>query len=290
MKLYKYLSTFLLLLLFACKTHYAPASHTENLYSIKDSTVSDTISSIETYLKPFRDSLSGIMNEVIGVADGDFVKEKPGGSLGNMVTDAMIGKAEQILGDKKNTYFLLQGKEPRGSKDYKNCFVSISNYGGLRIPEIKKGNITKGKIFELLPFENELVILEMKGVVLSKWCDLIAKSGGWPTAHLYFSIQDEKAKIIHTKNFIPWVNDYAKGYPPNDVYNGFNHSIYDTLNISETYYVATNDYVANGGDNCDFLKDQKRINTGILIRDIVIDYIKSNKTILPDNKKRIELK
>jgi 2',3'-cyclic-nucleotide 2'-phosphodiesterase (5'-nucleotidase family) len=54
-----------------------------------------------------------------------------------------------------------------------------------------------------------------------------------------------------------------------------------------SYRIATNDYIANGGDNCDFLKDQKRINTGLLIRNIVNDFIKKERSIKPDTTKRI---
>ena len=51
------------------------------------------------------------------------------------------------------------------------------------------------------------------------------------------------------------------------------------VNPDSIYIVATNDYIANGGDNCSFLKPCKRVNTGVLIRDLMIAYIQKHKVL-----------
>ena len=73
-----------------CKTQFVATSTEKQLYKVTSTNQTDTLSEIEAYLKPFRDSLNITMNEVIGEAMGDFVKEKPSGSLGNLVVDAML--------------------------------------------------------------------------------------------------------------------------------------------------------------------------------------------------------
>lgn len=258
MKLNNVFFPLLLLLFVGCKTPYTPASHTQSLYAVSDTTTSDSLSAIEQLLRPYRDSLSGIMNEVIGVAEADFKKEKDGGSLGNFVTDAMLDKAISI--------------DPL-------CKAVITNSGGIRIPEIKKGNITKGKIYELMPFENELVILEMNGEVLEKWLNAIGEAGGWP---LKFNTNVQ----FKNKQFSSFGIDsvYVEHIDGTTELKLINHPI-DT---NKLYHIATNDYVANGGDNCDFLKGLKRTNTGLLIRDILIESIRKNRVIIPDNTKRIQ--
>ena len=49
-----------------------------------------------------------------------------------------------------------------------------------------------------------------------------------------------------------------------------------------TYYIATNDYVANGGDNCSFLIPCKKYSTGKTIRTLVIAFIQKSKIIIPN--------
>ncbi|GBL36292.1 hypothetical protein EMGBS15_18870 [Filimonas sp.] len=300
MKLNNFFFPLLFLLFFSCKTPYTPASHTESLYSVKDTLNADTTSAIETFLRPYRDSLSGIMNEVIGIAAGDFHKEKSGGSLGNLITDAMFEEAQ--------THQSL-------------CSAAIFNPGGIRIPDLMSGNITKGKLLELIPFDNELVILELKGSVLKKWMNTIGEANGWPIKFQVLSVKDVKrsSALFTYDTFTLTTTESSKS--TNKMLEEIRHSPdgkllfkqkalipsfadtsyreqidgsllmecrwFDIIETS-TYYIATNDYVANGGDHCDFLKDQKRLNTGLLIRDIVSHHIKTKKTVMPDNEARIQ--
>lgn len=267
MKLYFFFFLFLSFQFLSCKTQYISSSHTENVYTIKDTTSSDTISSIEYFLKPYRDSLSIIMGEVIGIAEGDFHKQKGGGSLGNLITDAMYDEASKLM--------YIDG--------------AVFNPGGIRLPDIMKGNITKGKMLELLPFDNELMILEIKGDILIKWLNHTAIAGGWPiyfrqkvNSNLKTDIQFKfkNNQLIQNETDTAY-QEKADGSMQMIIFNS-------KINSDSTYFIATNDYVANGGDNCDFLKDQKRTSTGILIRNLVSDYIQSKKNIYPKNEERIQ--
>lgn len=238
------------LLWFSCKTRFNVVSSQNESYKVVH-VQADTLSEIELLLKPYRDSMTAQMSIPLGIATADFKKEKPSGSLGNLVADAMMAEAQQ-----RNM----------------NADAGIYNHGGVRINELKQGQITVGKIYELLPFENELVILELPGNILLKWFELIVKSGGWPLSK-EVKIQFEKeAQIFLIKS--PNTNDGMQ---------------YKAIDARKMYRIVTNDYVANGGDQCDFLKDLKKINTGKLIRELMMDYIRNQQKISPDNQPRINL-
>ena len=227
-----------------CRPHLYFKRSQAQQYRIKDSLPTIGSSKLQSYLKPLHDSLSKVMNEVIGEAKGDFVKKKPNSSLGNLVVDAMYLNA--LLIDSA-----LDG--------------AITNFGGLRVAEIKKGPISRGKLFELLPFENELVILEVKGSDLEKWLNLIAENGGWPVQFGHVLSFKNKKLQMNTRDTI------SKHLRSGDVVKVIGDI---NINPNQSYKIATNDYVANGGENCDFLKACQRKNTGITIRDLTIEAIK----------------
>lgn len=253
MKIFNRFFLLSLLIITSCKTQFVATSNDKQLYKVSTNGQTDTLSELESYLKPFRDSLNITMNEVIGEAMGDFIKEKPSGSLGNLVVDAMLADDRCQMTD---------GRKVSGA---------ITNLGGLRINQIPKGKITKGKIFELLPFENELVIVEVKGTVLRQWMELIKNNGGWPVT-VYEPLYYDRKNI-----------DVVKFYFTEDPSSGelTKHISKDTFNINSTYLIATNDYVANGGDKCDFLIPCKKYPTGKTIRELVIEFIKKRKKIVP---------
>lgn len=233
----------------ACKVQYSADSHQNISYKISNSTL-DTTSALDKLLRPYRDSMLSQMSIVLGDASADFKKEKPSGSLGNLVADAMIQEAKSmnIKAD-----------------------ACIYNHGGVRINELKQGQITVGKVFELLPFENELVLLEVPGDVLIKWFELILKSGGWPVSdELKLSAEGDSKSFSIRK-----IEDAEAQFQP--------------IAPSKTYRILTNDYVANGGDNCEFLKGLNKNLSGVLIRDLMIKYIKAKGIVKPDNQLRIKI-
>jgi 2',3'-cyclic-nucleotide 2'-phosphodiesterase (5'-nucleotidase family) len=126
---------------------------------------------------------------------------------------------------------------------------AIQNYGGLRIPILSKGDVTVGEIYELMPFDNTIYVLKLDGFQIQQLLDHIAAAGGWP--------------ISKTVRF-----DIAYGHAKNVTIKGRN---LDTLKL---YQVAIPDYLANGGDNLVFLKDIQALQTGKLIRDIIISEVR----------------
>jgi 2',3'-cyclic-nucleotide 2'-phosphodiesterase (5'-nucleotidase family) len=229
----------------SCKTRYYalyehPASYKVNAKSLDSIKFSETYNnnktSLQYYLAPLHASLENTMNAVLGNATSIFKKDKIENALGYLITDAMLDNALKI--NPKTT-------------------ISIYNYGGIRANQLNEGSITLGEIFEILPFENTIAFVTIKGTELKKWCDLIAKKGGWPVTGLSFYIKNEMA--IRLGN----------------------------IDDNTEYTIVTNDYIAAGNDGCDFLKATKPQLNAQTIRDVVINYIKEKKTISPDNTRRI---
>ena len=180
-------------------------------------------------IAPYKDSMDQVMNAVIGQCAANLFKDRPEGTLGNWACDAVLSETN------------LQDITPVD-------FV-VLNYGGLRITELASGPVTLGKIYELMPFDNLVTILEANGEVVQSFVDRMAASGGWPgSATLRYEISGGKAMHV-----------MIGGQP-----------LQDEL----TYRFVVPDYIANGGDNIDVLEGLPRTDLSLLIRDALISQVK----------------
>jgi 2',3'-cyclic-nucleotide 2'-phosphodiesterase (5'-nucleotidase family) len=109
-----------------------------------------------------------------------------------------------------------------------------------------------GKIFELMPFENEMVFLQLSGDQIQEFLNQIAKKGGDSLGGARFIISNEKAKDI--------------------TING------TQLDLNEKYWLVTNDYVAEGGDGLDvFTRRLQIVKSGRKIRDVIINHLEKKQ-------------
>lgn len=217
--------------LFSCSSNYKVVQSKRGEYSINTSTAVDS-SVIKKYL-PYKLKMDSQMNQVIGYADIAMTKKYVGGEslLGNFFSDAAFHEALLI--------------------DPKIDFAIPSTNGGLR-NDLPFGSITLTNVFELMPFENELMVFELKGTVVKTLIDMIAKSGGQPVAGITFKITNKQA------------SDILIGGKPYD--------------ITKNYYVLTSDYIAGGGDGVDSFKNPVSYKVvGLKVRDALIKYIKDNQ-------------
>jgi 2',3'-cyclic-nucleotide 2'-phosphodiesterase (5'-nucleotidase family) len=211
------------------------------LYAIK---ANDSNAKYDTFLLPYRKAMQQKMNVIVGTSNMQLVKAKPDGNLGHMVCDAMY-------------YAASQKKIP--------CDASMCNAGGIRVPSVAKGNVSLGTVYEIMPFDNELLVLSFTGPQLDSICQGIARSGGMPVSGIEFTINQNTAQNIK-----------INGNP---------------LSYNTTYNIVVSDYMANGGDNMNILKNLPRTQCKILLRDAIVDYIKyctaNNKPLATENQKRI---
>ncbi len=229
---------YLLLLTIAvgCTPHvHLVSSNCENQ---KTTAESPTDPSIEEMIQPYKQQMEKEMNVSIGIFESEMTKAKPESTLGNFVADLTYSKVVQETG---------------ASVDF-----AVMNYGGLRVPSIKAGNITRGGVFELMPFDNMLVIMTLDGKTVLQLFEAMANNGGWPVSkQVRYQIKEGKPQNIE-------INEKP-------------------LSLTQTYKVAISDYLANGGDKLSFLKDKPRENYDILLRNAIMEYIEDfkNEPILP---------
>ena len=205
-----------------------------------DTTIPE-VSEIENFIKPFREKIDKDMNEVLAYAPETLDKSKGEWqtTIGNLQADITLASATKI--------FKLREK--------KNVDVCLLNNGGIR-SAINKGNVTTRTAFELMPFENSLVVVALKGEQIIEMADyIIREKKPHPLAGLTFAIDSDN----NPKNILISGKLFA---------------------AEQIYYVATNDYLYNGGDSMNFFKKGVAVyDLDYKLRNIWIDYFKEVDTI-----------
>ena len=92
--------------------------------------------------------------------------------------------------------------------------------------------------------------------------------GGWPIAGTLVNVDTNK-QLIQLQSLIT-----------NEV---------QPIDPQKNYRIATSDYIANGGDRCDFLINIKQSGSGLLLRDALMQYLQGKKRIQPNTQKRFKL-
>jgi len=211
----------------SCSRYFAIGGQAAYTKFQVDSTIVDDPAYVRRYA-PYKGRLEAEMNRVIGRAAVDLTKPDNAREtlLGNFFADALLAE---------------------GRKLHPGADFSFGTKGGLRT-EIRHGDITVGHLFELMPFENELVILELTGDSVRELAQFIAATGGQPISGIRMKIAGSKA------------TDIQIGGKPLD--NG------------RTYKLVTYDYLANGGDNSRGLAHPiNRFDLGKKVREALIDYV-----------------
>jgi len=180
-------------------------------------------------IAPYKKQLDEQMNKVIGYAAKEILNGRKQNEtlLGNLVADICYNRAK---------------KEAKIPID-----LAFVTFGGLRT-SIPAGAIKVSDIFELMPFENELVVLEVDAEVIRQLFDYLAYTRNIAISNSKVLIENDKVKDV--------------------LING------EPIDNQKTYYIATSDYLANGGDNMAFLnKAKKIIFLNVKIRDMIIEAI-----------------
>lgn len=193
---------------------------------------------IDSIIGPYRDSLEDEMNVVIGYAPESFEKGRPNGSLNNWASDAVGASMTDLLNGKP--------------------FFCLLNVGGLR-NTINKGPVTIGDIFKVMPFDNEVVAVQLPKEVKSEIEEYLVQREGEPISN---------AVLENSKLTIPMLNAE-----------------------SEYFWVVTSDYLMNGGDKMSFFsKRTQEVYLGKLMRDVMIDAVRAQDTLKWNTEERILIK
>jgi 2',3'-cyclic-nucleotide 2'-phosphodiesterase (5'-nucleotidase family) len=211
-------------MLAGCNRFYLANSMAYQQVAIQQEKSKDT--AIEHMLQPYAEKVSRQMSKVIGEVAVPLEKRLPESSLGNLMADAVKAAAEKLYGKKIDAAFI--------------------NYGGIRTNQVPAGPLTLNAVFEMMPFDNQLVVQELPGNILQQFLDTVAARGGWPSAGVQYVISNKKATLVK-------IGEQA-------------------IDPAKNYTVANSDYVVNGGDNCTMLKAYPQDNKGFLVRDALIAY------------------
>ncbi len=194
-----------------------------DIIGLEDSTVTNLIN-------VYKDSIDLKLDNVIGFSKGLYTKDdysntKFNSSLGNLIADIIYKQADSVFYKSfgNNIDFVLQ------------------NHGGIR-SSLLEGEIKLTDAYKILPFENEIVVLEISKEVFDEMV-LFLSNEKFPHPISGFSIMDDKALIDKEKS------------------------------LNDKFFLATNDYLLSGGDNMFFLERNSRVfNLGYSLRDAFIDY------------------
>lgn len=246
LKKYSLLLFYLLLLGTAC-TPVQHISRTDVKYTVvRADAAPKEDQEVTVMIAPYKMQLDAVMNEVLGTLPADLTKQKPESTLGNWVADVILERVR---------------------KEGHQVDLAIVNYGGLRVPYLSAGPLTRGELFELSPFDNTIQVLDVPGHKLDSVFLLIAETEGWPVS------KDVKLVISNKKVVSAIINNQP-------------------LDPGKIYKVATLDYVATGGDNMKMLIPLSRIQTGLILRDVLIENVREStaagRPIMPALEGRIK--
>ncbi len=152
--------------------------------------------------------------------------------------------------------------------------IAFHNPGGIRA-DLEQGGITVGQIFRVLPFDNTIVTMYLTGEQVRQVLEEGTSSRGVvQVSGVRFSCRQEDPAGQRVKSVT--LEDGTLVSP------------------TERYFVATNDFMANGGDRFDTFKDgEKILNTQILLRDAVIEWLEAEQAqgrqVMPPETGRVEL-
>jgi len=233
------ISFFTLLIIISCKNDPQHLVKIEGkLLPITEEITSNQ--TIEDVVKPYREKVEKEMNTVLSFTKKDLVRTdgKLESSLGNLMADLCFERANPIF----------------NSRTSKNIDFAMFNYGGIRAG-ITKGAIKTENAFNLMPFENSLVVVELTAEKINELVNYLIESN---RAHPL----SKQFNLVLTKN-------------------GYNLKINNKpINNSKTYFVLTTDYLQNGGDSMNFFKNPVSLqNLDYKMRNTIIDYFTEIDTV-----------
>jgi len=184
-------------------------------------------------ISPYKKQLDEQMNEILAYSEISMKKNLPEGLLNNFITDLVLKQGNLYLKKLIND----------------TASICLLNSGGLRC-DLPKGSITVRNIFELMPFENELIAVKVSGKNAKKMFNFIAKKGGMPLSGAAMSIRSDTADYISVCN--------------------------NAFDSSKSYTIITSDYLALGGDDITFFDSPlSYFPMNVKVRDIIIEYLRA---------------
>ncbi len=164
-------------------------------------------------IDPYRAKVDSVKNLRIGESPREWERRSP--EMLNLLSDFVRRRGAEISG--------------------KPVDLSIMNKGGIR-NSLDKGPITQGEIIDIAPFDNRVVVIDLKGSDLLDNLAVMAGQDGNGVSGNVKVVYDPDTKAINTATVDGKAIDPAR-----------------------TYRIATIDYLANGNDYMTPLKNGVRV-------------------------------
>ncbi len=229
--------TFPILLLFAsCGVPEPPVRIEGELIPVDQEHIGEKDRAVDSIIAIYREALEEEMEVVLAYSAQRLERGTPEGLLNNFVADLIM----------------QQGQDLYIHKDGRPIDFTLLNYGGLRAP-LPEGPVTRANIFELMPFENEMMVLTLTPESTREAFEYLANANvGMPVSGIELVVADNQVEEV-----------YIQGKP---------------FDSTRQYKVLTSDYLAGGGDDMHFFLDAiheevlgKRIRDAIIAHAIKLD-------------------
>lgn len=230
---------FTTLLVYSCKTEPQKLIKIEGK-QLPITTEIESVQEIDDFIKPYKEKVESEMNTVLSYTPKDLVRTdgELESSLGNLMADLCYQRANPVF----------------NARTQKNIDFVMLNFGGIRAG-ITKGDIKTQNAFQLMPFENSLVVTELTGNKILELANYLLES---KRAHPL----SKQVKVVIENDKIDFkINNKS-------------------IDKNKTYFVLTSDYLQNGGDSMNFFKNPVELyKTDYKLRNAIIDYFKEIDTI-----------
>ncbi|GAA4820500.1 5'-nucleotidase C-terminal domain-containing protein [Algivirga pacifica] len=185
-------------------------------------------------IAPYKDSLDKQMNEIVAYATVDFMKRDSVDALGRMIAKQVLSWANDSLNAQAD--------------------ISLFNRSGFRT-SIYQGEVTLGKVYQVMPFDNSLVIASLTAEGVREMLNYLGRRKE-PVAGMEMTMIGDK--VIQVK------------------VNG------ELLDETRTYRVLTSDYLYNGGSRMDFFQQSTAVKAmPILLREAILKAFQRSGRLLP---------
>src|SRR5690606_31210719 len=199
---------------------------------------------IKALIAPYKRELQETMDKAISYTPIDLPKDGFNSPLANLNCDMVLEESNLNYQKKHN----------------QKIDICVLNWGGIR-RSFTAGDLTVKNVFELMPFENEVVVATLSGEkVLELFRFMSNAEVGHPLSGIQFVSNDENSILINGEKW----------------------------DRNKNYRVVTNDFLLKGGDQMNFFENPVSVeNLGIKQRDLMMNYFGKHDTIQVNLDKRI---
>ena len=241
----------LVLCFFSCKDNFHLNKIEGSRLEINSQIKEDSL--INNFMEPYRLNVNKNLDSVLAFSVDTYSKNdgELNTAIGNLMADAVFELSSPLL----------------KSRTGKDLDIVLLNHGGIR-SILPKGNVTTKSAYSLMPFENSVVVVPLKGSVIMEMTTYLQE---FKKAHPISGLE----LVLNADNSYQKILVGGK-----------------SVDSEKTYYVATNDYLFKGGDRMDFFKKSDTLyDLNYKIRNVLLDYFSMYDTLNPKADQRfIKLK